>query len=123
MLLSARTARRAVAGALGTGALAGAMLFGAVPSAMADEPPNCTAADLAGVASGVSASTSAYLFTHPDVNFFFTGLEGKQRDEVRTEVDAYMTANPQVKAELTSIRQPLVDLKNRCGADATPDLP
>ena len=35
MLLSARTARRAVAGAVGTGAIAGAMLFGALPSAMA----------------------------------------------------------------------------------------
>ena len=116
MLLSARTARRAVAGAIGTGALAGAMLFGALPTALADEPPNCTAADLAGVASGVSASTSAYLFTHPDVNFFFTSLEGKSRDEVRSEVQTYMDANPQTKAELTGIRQPLVDLKNRCGA-------
>ena len=38
MLLSARTARRAVAGAVGTGAIAGAMLFGALPSAMADDP-------------------------------------------------------------------------------------
>ena len=82
MLLSARTARRAVAGAVGTGAIAGAMLFGALPSAMADDPaknpPNCTAADLAGVSAGVSASTSAYLFTHPDVNWFFTSLEGSR---------------------------------------------
>jgi heme-binding protein len=115
MLLSARTARRAVAGAVGTGALAGVMLFGALPSAMADEPPNCTAADLAGVAAGVSSATSGYLFTHPDVNWFFTSLEGKTRDQVRTEVDKYMTANPQTKAELTGIRQPLVDIKNRCG--------
>jgi len=126
MLLSARTARRAVAGAVGTGALAGAMLFGALPTAMADEPPNCTAADLAGVASGVSASTSAYLFTHPDVNYFFTSLEGKNRDDVRAEVQKYLDANPQVKAELTSIRQPLVDLKNRCGdtnGDGIADTP
>lgn len=126
MLLSARTARRAVAGAVGTGALAGAMLFGALPTAMADEPPNCTAADLAGVASGVSASTSAYLFTHPDVNWFFTSLEGMNRDQVRSEVQKYMDANPQVKAELTSIRQPLVDLKNRCGdtnGDGIADTP
>jgi heme-binding protein len=115
MLLSARTARRAVAGAIGTGALAGVMLFGALPSAMADEPPNCTAADLAGVAAGVSSATSGYLFTHPDVNWFFTSLEGKTRDQVRAEVDKYMTANPQTKAELTGIRQPLVDIKNRCG--------
>ena len=115
MLLSARTARRAVAGAVGTGALAGAMLFGALPSAMAEEPPNCTAADLAFTAAGVSKATSDYLFSHPDVNYFFTSLEGKNRDEVRTEVDTYMNANPITKGELTGIRQPLVDIKNRCG--------
>jgi heme-binding protein len=125
MLLSARTARRAVAGAIGTGALAGVMLFGALPSALA-EPPNCTAADLAGVASGVSSATSAYLFTHPDVNYFFTSLEGKTRDQVRTEVDKYMNANPVVKGEMTGIRQPLVDIKNRCGdtnGDGIADTP
>ena len=116
MLLSARTARRAVAGALGTGAIGGAMLFGAMPLAAAQPvPPNCTAADLAGVASGVSASTSAYLFTHPDVNYFFSCLEGRPRDEIRDDVQAYLDANPGVKAELTGIRQPLVDIKNRCG--------
>ena len=123
MLLSARTARRAVAGAVGTGALAVAMLFGALPSAMADEPPNCTAADLAGVASGVSASTSAYLFTHPDVNWFFTSLEGMPRDQVRSEVQDYLNTNPSVKADLTGIRQPLVDLKNRCGTAPAPSIP
>lgn len=114
MFLSARSARRAVAGAVGTGAIAGAMFFGATPFAAA-EPPNCTAADLAGVASGVSASTSAYLFTHPDVNWFFTSLEGLPREEVRGKVQDYLNANPQVKADLTGIRQPLVDIKNRCG--------
>jgi hemophore-related protein len=125
MLLSARTARRAVAGAVGTSAIAGAMLFGALPSAMADDPannpPNCTAADLAGVASGVSAATSAYLFTHPDVNWFFTSLEGQPREDIRDDVQTYLDGNPQAKADLTGIRQPLVDLKNRCGN--TPDVP
>ena len=126
MLLSARTARRAVAGAIGTGALAGVMLFGALPSAMAEEPANCTAADLAFTAAGVSKATSDYLFSHPDVNFFFTSLEGKTRDEVRTEVDKYMSANPIQKGELTAIRQPLVDIKNRCGdtnGDGIADTP
>jgi len=124
MLLSARTARRVVAGTVGTGAIAGAMLFGAIPSAMAQpEPPNCTAADLAGVAAGVSAATSAYLFTHPDVNWFFTSLEGQSRDDIRDDVQQYMDANPQVKADLTGIRQPLVDLKNRCGTAPAPAIP
>lgn len=127
MLLSARNARRVIAGVAGAGAVAGAMLFGAIPSALADDPaanpPNCTAADLAGVASGVSASTSAYLFTHPDVNNFFTSLEGLPREEVRTKVHDYLEANPQTKAELTGIRQPLVDLKNRCGDAPAPSIP
>jgi hemophore-related protein len=127
MLLSARTARRAVAGAVGTGAIAGAMLFGALPLAMADDPannpPNCTAADLAGVASGVSASTSAYLFTHPDVNWFFTSLEGLPRDQVRDKVTDYLNQNPQTKADLTGIRQPLVDMKDRCGSAPAPSIP
>ncbi|MET4427039.1 MULTISPECIES: heme-binding protein [unclassified Mycolicibacterium] len=127
MLLSTIGRRRAVAGVASAGAIAGAMLFGAIPSAMADDPalnpPNCTAADLAGVAAGVSASTSAYLFTHPDVNWFFTSLEGKQREDIREEVSTYLNNNPQVKAELTGIRQPLVDLKNRCGTAPAPAIP
>jgi hemophore-related protein len=127
MLLSTTGRRRAVAGVVSAGAIAGAMLFGAIPSAMADDPalnpPNCTAADLAGVAAGVSASTSAYLFTHPDVNHFFTSLEGSHREDIRDEVSTYLNNNPQVKAELTGIRQPLVDIKNRCGSAPAPDLP
>ncbi|WP_319447548.1 MULTISPECIES: heme-binding protein [unclassified Mycobacterium] len=127
MLLSVRAGRRVVAGALGAGAIAGAMLVGTIPSALADDPalnpPNCTAADLAGVASGVSASTSGYLFTHPDVNWFFTSLEGLPRDQVRTKVADYLSNNPTVKADLTGIRQPLVDLKDRCGSAPAPAIP
>ena len=127
MSISARAGRRAVAGAMGAGAIAGAMLFAALPSALADDPaqnpPNCSAADLAGVSSGVAASTSAYLFSHPDVNDFFTSLEGLPREEVRTQVADYMNANPVAKADLTGIRQPLVDLKNRCGAAPAPAIP
>jgi heme-binding protein len=115
MLLSRCTARRCVvAGAIGAGAVASVMLFGAIPSALADPPPNCTAADLAGVASGVSAATSAYLFTHPDVNNFFTGLKGQPKNQMRDAVRNYLDANPQTKADLEGIRQPLVDLKNSC---------
>ena len=87
-------------------------------------PANCTAADLAGVAGGVSTATSAYLFAHPDVNWFFTSLEGLPRDEVRGRVQDYLNQNPLAKAELTGIRQPLVDLKNHCGdtnGDGIPD--
>jgi hemophore-related protein len=116
MLLTARVARRAVAGAIGAGAVAGAVVLAGAPSAQADPPPNCTAGDLAQVAAGVSAGESVYLFTHPDVNAFLTNLESSPRDTVRAQVDDYMAANPQVQADLSGIRQPLVDLRSRCGS-------
>ncbi len=114
MSLSAPTVRRAVAGTIATGAISGAMLFGSAAIAVADPPPNCTAADLARVASGVSDATSTYLFTHPDVNAFFTGLKGQDRDVMRNNAQNYLNANPQVQADLQGIRQPLVDFKAGC---------
>jgi hemophore-related protein len=95
--------------------IAGATLIGTAATAAAD-PPNCTAADLAGVMSGVNAGTSSYLFSHPDVNNFFTGLKGKTRDEMQTEIEAYAQANPQVRDELQAVRQPAADFRDRCNA-------
>ncbi|MDG4663014.1 heme-binding protein [Mycobacterium sp. 236(2023)] len=121
MLNSAPIVRRAVAGALGAGAVSGAVLFGVLGAAPASAqpapppPPNCTAADFSGVASGVSAASSAYLFTHPDVNAFFSGLHGMPRAQLDAEVAEYLATHPQVEAELKGIRQPLADIKHRCG--------
>lgn len=116
--------RRLVATLTGFGAIALAV-FGQIPAAAADPnpqaPPNCTVADLEGVRTGVQFATSAYLFTHPDVNAFFTSLAGLPRDQVLAKVKGYMAANPQVKADITGIRQPLLDIKNRCGAGVAPN--
>jgi hemophore-related protein len=100
---------------IGAGVIAGATLIGTAATAAAD-PPNCTAADLANVMSGVNAGMATYLFTHPDVNNFFTGLKGKTRDEMRTEITAYADANPQVRDEITAVRQPASDFRDRCNA-------
>ena len=100
---------------IGAGVIAGATLIGTAATAAAD-PPNCTAADLAGVMSGVNAGTSGYLFTHPDVNAFFTSLKGKTMDEMSTEIEAYAHANPQVRDELSAVRQPSTDFRDRCNA-------
>ena len=122
MLLNARLARRAVVGAIGTGAVAGAMFLAAAPSALA-APPFCTAGDVAQVRANVSAATSAYLFTHPWVNDFFTSLQGQPRDQIRTQVKDYLAANPRELAELQAIRQPMVDLRNRCGTGTNVPTP
>lgn len=126
MLLSARNARRVVAGVAGAGAVAGAMLFGAIPSALADDPANnpqlqrCRSGrrgfGCVGINLGVPVHPSRreQLLHQP---------EGLPREEVKTKVHDYLEANPQTKAELTGIRQPLVDLKNRCGEAPAPSIP
>lgn len=100
-----------------TGLAAGAVLIGAAGpvAAQPTPPPNCTAADLAGIMSGITAATSAYLFTHPPVNNFFTSLKDVPKEEKRVALQEFLEANPQVKAELQGIRQPAVDFRNRCG--------
>ena len=121
VLPSGRPGHRAVAGAVGAVALAGAMFLDGAAAASAQPPtppppapPNCSPADWAGVRAGVAAATSAYLFTHPPVNAFFATLKGQSRDQMRPQVQEYLDANPQVRAELESIKQPADDFLNRC---------
>jgi heme-binding protein len=124
MLSSAPGARRAVICAIGTGAIAGVMLFGAAATATADPPPPvpppCSAAEMARVMSGVTFDTSNYLTLHPDVNDFFTSLKGQPRDQIRAQVQTYLDANPGVQSDLQAIRQPSVDFRQRCGVPETP---
>jgi hemophore-related protein len=124
MMLSKRATRSALVGAIGTSAMAGAMLFGCASLASADpapEPlppaapaPGCTAADLAQASGTVGTAMGGYLFSHPDVNDFFTGLRGLPNDEIHGDVQKYMDANPGVESDINGIRQPVTDLQNRC---------
>jgi hemophore-related protein len=132
MMLSRRAMRSALVGAFGTSAMAGAMLFGSAalafaeptsappPAAPVAPAPGCTAGDLAQASGTVGTAMSDYLFSHPDVNNFFTSLRGHPNEEIRGDVQNYMNANPQVESEINGIRQPLTDLKNRC--DYQPNL-
>lgn len=118
MMPSRGPGRRAAVGAVGAVALAGAMFVGSAAGAGAQPPPappNCSPADWAGIRAGVAAATSAYLFSHPPVNDFFATLAGQTREERRPQVQAYLDANPQVRAELNGIKQPAVDFLARCG--------
>jgi len=83
--------RSALVGVIGTGAMAGAMLFGTAALALAEPtpaappppPPGCTAADLAQASGTVGTAMADYMFSHPDVNNFFTGLRGLPNEEIR----------------------------------------
>lgn len=103
-------ARRAVASVLG----AGSVFLGVAAPASADVAPGCTVADFTNVETGVAAAMTAYLFSHPDVNNFLSGLQGQKKDAVLAQTRAYLQANPQVKTELGVIRAPVVDMRNRC---------
>lgn len=106
---------RTAAAAIGAGAILFANAGILSPAARADDlPPNCTSADMTGVMSGISAAMSAYLFTHPDVNAFFSGLQGLPKTQVREQTETYLNANPNVRADLESIRQPSRDFRDRC---------
>jgi len=132
MMLSRRAMRSALVEAIGASAMAGAMLFGGASLASAEPTPappapapaapapGCTAADLAQASGTVGTAMGVYLFSHPDVNNFFTSLRGQPNEEIRGDVQNYMNANPQVESEINGIRQPLTDLKNRC--DYQPNL-
>lgn len=106
-----------IGGGVGS-AVVGVVLCAGAGPALAEPPdpapPNCTAADLARISAGVAAETSGYLTAHPDVNEFFTGLKGEQRDDAQGAVQTYMDQHPQVHADLQRIRQPLADQRDRC---------
>lgn len=104
---------------VGLVAVSGMIAGGAViqaASAWAD-PPNCSVADFAGVTAGVSASMSAYLFAHPDTNAFLSSLDGMSRADAMMAEKQYYDRNPGVEGDLAGIRQPLTDLRARCGED------
>lgn len=99
---------------LAAGAAGGAVLLFAPAVAAADPPPACTAADLARVSAGVSNATADYLAGQPEVNAFFTGLKGQDPAELEVSVESYLSANPQIRDQLQSIRKPLADFETRC---------
>ena len=119
------TSCRALVRVISTLAMAGAMLFGGASLALAQPTPappppvpapGCTAADLAQASGTVGTAMADYMFSHPDVNNFFTSLRGKPNQEIRGDVQDYMNANPQVQSDINGIRQPVTDLRNRCDA-------
>jgi len=117
MSLAQIVVRRLAVGAIGAGVITGTLLFATAGQAAADpppRPPNCSAADVAGVAAGVATALSTYLFTHPDVNGFYTGLQDRPKDQLGADVQNYFNANPQEQADLENIRQPLTDVRERC---------
>ncbi|MGI9125448.1 MAG: heme-binding protein [Mycobacterium sp.] len=103
-------ARRTAAALFGTGAV----LIAGAAAAAADTAPGCTAGDITGVESQVAAAMTGYFFTHPDVNAFFSSVQGLPKAEAFQKTKSYLAANPQTQAEINAIRGPVFDLRARC---------
>lgn len=104
---------------------AAAVMVVTAGTALADDPPpprppNCTAADLADVLTGVTAATAAYLRAHPDVNDFLTNVHGADKEDVRRQIDAFFDSRPWVRSDWQALRKPSDDFKVRCGNIESP---
>lgn len=110
---------------LAAAAVGGTVMVTTAGIAIADNPPpplppNCTAADLADVLTTVTGATAAYLRAHPDVNDFFTNVQGPDKDAVRQQIDAYWVTHPWVQNDWKAIRKPQDDFRARCGNVESP---
>ncbi len=85
-------------------------------SAAADmaKTADCTAGNLSRIQADVSNATADYLLANESVNQFFTDLKGMDQEMITEKTNGYLDANPKVKDELSGIRQPLRDFKERC---------
>ena len=97
---------------------AGAMFLGGAATAAADTPSGCTVADMTAVETGVAAAMTTYLWTHPDVNDFFTSVQGMPQDQAFSAIKDYLSANRDIKAQMDAIQAPGDDLRARCGIPA-----
>lgn len=112
-----RAGRRAAAATIGAAAAAGALALGSAGTATAD--PGCTVADMTAVETGVAASMTTYLWTHPEVNNFLTSVQGLPTDEAFAQTKDYLSANRDVKAQMDAIQEPADDLRARCNIPVT----
>lgn len=102
--------RRLAAAVVGAGAV-----LAAAGTAAAAPGPGCMASDVTAVESQVAAAMTGYFLTHPAANEFFSSVQGLSKAEAISKTQAFLAANPQTQAEINAIRQPVMDLRTRCG--------
>jgi heme-binding protein len=121
MTIPVTAVRRGLFGAFATCALGGvAAATIAIPLAAAQPAkPGCSASDFSRTASGVLASASGWLDTHPEANDVLSAA-GMQGAGAETSVRDYFVAHPQEYQELRGIAAPLIDMQRGCGPAIQP---
>src|SRR6059058_2090423 len=106
MYLSATTVRRGLYGIFSGGLLAFGSAAIVMPVANA-VPGDCTQSGIAATASSVSATTAAYLASHPQTNQELTDIANQRpAEQAEQAFQAYFDRNPQIENELQAINQP-----------------
>ena len=119
MTMSATTVRRGLYGMFAGGLMAFGSAAIVMPVANA-VPDACSQSGIATTASSVSATTAAYLASHPQTNQELTDIAKQPAEQVEKAYRVYFDRNPQIENELKAINQPVTDLTNQCGIDVTP---
>lgn len=117
--VSATTVRRGLYGMFAGGLLAFGSAAIVMPVANA-VPDACSQSGIATTASSVSATTAAYLASHPQTNQELTDIATQPAEQAEKAYRVYFDRNPQIENELKAINQPVTDLTNQCGVDVTP---
>ncbi|MBB2989253.1 hemophore-related protein [Mycolicibacterium iranicum] len=120
MNFSGNTVRRGVAGigaACVLGGLAAATVAAPVASA---QPAGCSASDLTGTVSNVTAAARGYLDTHPGANQAVTAAMNQPRPAAEANLRGYFTANPSEYYDLRGILAPLGDAQRNCNVTVLP---
>ncbi len=117
MQISGFTMRRAAAGMLAAGALAGMTGTIAIPTASADA--DCTVSGLSNAIGTVGAQTGQWFASHPDANKAVTEAGG-QGGGAEGAIRNYFVAHPSEWAELQRIASPLRNLRQQCGSNVAP---
>ena len=119
MTMSATTVRRGLYGMFAGGLMAFGSAAIVMPVANA-VPDACSQSGIATTASSVSATTAAYLGSHPQTNQELTDIAKQPAEQAEKAYRVYFDRNPQIENELKAINQPVTDLTNQCGIDVTP---
>jgi heme-binding protein len=118
MHMSATTVRRGLYGMFAGGLLDFGSAAIVMPVANA-VPDACSQSGIATTASSVSATTAAYLASHPQTNQELTDIAKQPAEQAEKAYRVYFDRNPQIENELKAINQPVTDLTNQCGIDVT----
>lgn len=114
-------AKRSTLAAVGAATLFGGLAAATVAAPMAGaQPAGCSASDLSGTVSSVTAAARSYLDGHPGANQAVTASMSQPRPAAEANLRGYFTANPAEYYELRGILAPIGDAQRNCNVTVLP---